>query len=223
MLIKLLERQKTFLTAFAVWIALSIILLLIADKIYWQQIFNENHTLAADYFFRYFTWLGDGLLIAIVSVMLAFYKIRLSIFSMATYLISGLLAQLLKRFIFDDVNRPGYVFDQLNLQLTQVLDVGLKSYHSFPSGHTTSAFAFFFVLSVMFAEQKHVWQFIFFAAALLVGFSRVYLNLHFVNDVVMGSMLGLVTTFFMYPLFAGFKAPWLDKPLLALFGKNRNS
>ncbi|ALO15822.1 undecaprenyl pyrophosphate phosphatase [Salinivirga cyanobacteriivorans] len=222
MLTELLKKQKAFLTAFVIWIVLSVILLLLADKIYWQQFFDARHSLTFDYFFKYFTWFGDGLLIAILSILFAFYRIRLALFSLTTYLVSGLFAQLLKRFVFDDVNRPGYVFDQINLELTQVLNVGLKSYHSFPSGHTTSAFAFFFVLSIMLAGKNQWGQLLFFAAAFLVGFSRVYLNLHFVNDVVMGSLLGVLTTFLMYPLFSGFKAQWLDKPLGSIiFSKKR--
>ena len=203
---KILEKQKAFLIAFAVWIVISIVMMGIADKIYWQQFFDARHSIVADYFFRYFTWFGDGLLIVIVSVLLAFHRIRLSLYTLATYLISGLIAQLLKRFVFDHVHRPGRVFDELGLELTQVLDVGLKSYHSFPSGHTTSAFAFFFALSVMLASGRHGRQIILFIAAFLVGFSRIYLNLHFVNDVVMGSLLGVLTSFLMFPFFQGFKA-----------------
>ncbi|MDP3765214.1 MAG: phosphatase PAP2 family protein [Nanoarchaeota archaeon] len=57
---------------------------------------------------------------------------------------------------------------------------------SFPSMHTMVAFAALPILNKEFADIKWFW--ILFAS--LVAFSRVYLNFHFLSDVVFGAFLG---------------------------------
>lgn len=59
---------------------------------------------------------------------------------------------------------------------------------SFPSGHTQAAFtaATFFILYY----RRHCGALL--VAALLVGFSRIYLGAHFPADVVFGALLGAV-------------------------------
>jgi undecaprenyl-diphosphatase len=62
-----------------------------------------------------------------------------------------------------------------------------NKYHSFPSGHTGGSFAFFGVLC--FAWRRYGWLFLPIAA--LIGWSRIYLNVHHLSDVVVGMFLGL--------------------------------
>ena len=60
---------------------------------------------------------------------------------------------------------------------------------SFPSGHTTEAFA----AATVFAEQYPRWEVVVpvYAAAGAVGFSRMYANQHWGSDVVAGALLGI--------------------------------
>lgn len=59
---------------------------------------------------------------------------------------------------------------------------------SFPSGHTTEAFA----AATVFSEQYPHWAVIIpsYAAATAVGFSRMYANKHWMSDVIAGAFLG---------------------------------
>lgn len=58
---------------------------------------------------------------------------------------------------------------------------------SFPSSHAAAAFA----LAVVFTRRwKRLWPAWFFAAA-LVALSRIYLNRHFLSDVVVGAAIGV--------------------------------
>jgi membrane-associated phospholipid phosphatase len=215
---KIFEEQRGFMIIFGLWIAIASFLLIIEDKVYWQVVANENHTLFFDYFFKYITWLGDGTLIAILSVLMVFIRFRLAIVSLLSYLVSGLFAQLLKRFVFDDVFRPAHIFKDMDVDLVKVLDVGLKTKHSFPSGHTTSAFALFFTLSLLLLPKRYGLQMVLFLAAFVVGYSRIYLNLHFANDVLAGSILGTMTTLFLYYWVKHWRASWLDRSILNLKG-----
>lgn len=70
-------------------------------------------------------------------------------------------------------------------------------YDSFPSGHTTSAFAFATIVS---AETSHWWPNsrwvigpIFYGGAALTGVSRIYNQFHWASDVVAGAAIGTIT------------------------------
>jgi len=61
-----------------------------------------------------------------------------------------------------------------------------RSNSSFPSSHAANAFTLAWVLS---ARWRRGWP-AFFALAVLVSFSRMYLNRHYLSDVLAGALLG---------------------------------
>lgn len=58
---------------------------------------------------------------------------------------------------------------------------------SFPSGHTATAFA----LASVLAEEYPKYKYLFYGGAVLVGISRIYLDMHYASDVVAGAAIGL--------------------------------
>jgi membrane-associated phospholipid phosphatase len=62
-----------------------------------------------------------------------------------------------------------------------------RSNSSFPSSHAANAFALAWVLGARWRRGIPL----FFALALLVAFSRLYLNRHFLSDVVVGALIGV--------------------------------
>ncbi|MBC7535160.1 MAG: phosphatase PAP2 family protein [Ferruginibacter sp.] len=70
--------------------------------------------------------------------------------------------------------------------------------YSFPSGHSFSSLVFFGMLGyIVFRTMKNKWikwllMLCCFGAALLVGFSRIYLKLHYTSDVIAGLCLGII-------------------------------
>ena len=63
-----------------------------------------------------------------------------------------------------------------------------NDYNSFPSGHTTLAFAY---STVMANEVDNIfWKVGWYSLAGLVGYSRIYHNQHWVSDVLMGAAIG---------------------------------
>lgn len=69
---------------------------------------------------------------------------------------------------------------------------GNKSNSSFPSGHTTAAFAAATVFSLEYKNSKLV-PWVSYGAATLIGLSRMTENKHWFTDVVAGAALGYLT------------------------------
>jgi len=63
------------------------------------------------------------------------------------------------------------------------------SRNSFPSGHTTAAFAIAAMESNYHPDQAPIW----YTGASLIGVSRIVLDRHWVHDVVAGAALGYLT------------------------------
>jgi undecaprenyl-diphosphatase len=103
------------------------------------------------------------------------------------------------------------------LQITRpVSDVYQVEGWSFPSGHTTLATAFFFLLSYIFVDKVKTSR----AKATLIGgsflgvglaaFSRLYLGAHWALDILAGVALGLMSVSFTILIFN------------LIFGENRS-
>lgn len=71
------------------------------------------------------------------------------------------------------------------------------STYSFPSGHATMAVIFFSILlysiieTIKSKKTKLILSLIIISIILLIGFSRIYLNVHYFSDVLAGLVLGL--------------------------------
>ncbi len=78
----------------------------------------------------------------------------------------------------------------------EFLDIATASAPSFPSGHTTAAMAIYGFLAYVAARrlngQRAWFEITYWACVLifLVGFSRVFLRVHFASDVVAGFLVG---------------------------------
>lgn len=89
---------------------------------------------------------------------------------------------------------------------------------SFPSGHTSSAFAA--AIAVLFYNRKIGIPVTFFAA--LMGFSRIYVEVHYCTDVIGATIVGIVYAL-MAVLAAKFLYPVFEKVLNSLMSKFRKS
>ncbi len=61
-------------------------------------------------------------------------------------------------------------------------------FYSFPSGHTTASFAF---VGVALLRCRLITFMPILMLAMLIGFSRIYLRVHYLTDVIAGVILGL--------------------------------
>lgn len=132
-----------------------------------------------DYIFVTITALGEIyifiFIIAILTVALIVYKRPISSFllSMGTaFLMQGILKAIISR------PRPF----EAGLTIAGIA----SNFSSFPSGHTLMFFAMIPVIGKKFPGLNlSLW-----ALAILVGFSRIYLGVHYLSDVIAGAFLG---------------------------------
>lgn len=190
-----IAKIKVFLLTSLLYIALGTVLLISKEKLDIHFAINEYHNSFLDSFFKYCTHLGDGLVTAILvlPIGLLFYKkYRYSIFVLGwlSLLFTGFIAQFLKRVVFPNAERPAKFIGEDLLYL--VPDVEVHHMNSFPSGHTATAFAFFAFVCMTFFKGNKPLQFIMAIIAVLVGYSRMYLSQHFLEDVTVGAVVGLV-------------------------------
>lgn len=174
--------------------------------------FADNRLPALDYFFRYTTWLGDGVVVAIVALLLLFWRVRPAILVAASGLLTLTVTQGLKHIVFADMLRPVAYFAKLDTTLEPVLGYTLKHFHSFPSGHTTAAFALYLTLAFSGAFRINTaWWLL---PAVIAALSRVYVGQHFLVDVVAGAAIGTAIAWLvMWQLAPRLSAPRWDGPL----------
>jgi len=168
-----------------------------------------------NYFFRFFTLLGEAYIFIIIFFYLLFKK------SPYTYLIpiiGGLVSLLvwITKKTFVQFRPLEYIdeYDWMN-QIKLVPNVYMNSGDTtMPSGHTLSAFAIFTILAFIIKNNKAFWNTLLFFCALFVGISRVYLVQHFLKDIYTGAFFGVLLATFVYLCFDFF--------FIDIGGKNKN-
>ncbi|MDX8395723.1 MAG: phosphatase PAP2 family protein [Mariprofundaceae bacterium] len=148
--------------------------------------FNGLHSPWTDQVMGIISGLGDGLIIALLISCVMLFRLRLGIAAISAFLLSGLVAQMLKRLF--DMPRPPAVFEDVH-----VLGHSLTS-HSFPSGHSTSCGVM--VLLAFLLWKKTNWQTCLVSALFaLAAYGRIYGGVHFPIDVVVGLGIGIVSMY----------------------------
>lgn len=200
--------NRLFFAFWALFFVIGLLLLLYMGKANSFVQLNPYHRTTLDRVFVWITWLGDGVFSVLVIVyFLLRRRWSKAIQVTAAFLLSALVAQILKN-VFSmprpkEFFRPGtypYFID----------GVTNHGFASFPSGHTTSIFALATMLAIFTPNQRHKIAYGF--AGVLVGYSRIYLGQHFLNDVLVGSCVGMMVAVAVHWLFV---AKFQHKPIFS--------
>lgn len=171
---------------------------------------NGWHSSFFDTFFVYATLMGEGIMFGSVAIILVFIKWRYLLGLVITAVLTLFFVGLLKKVVYQGEPRPAKYFE-LKHELRLVPGVEMHMINSFPSGHTTGAFA---CLGFLALVVKRNWaKFLCFVGAGLAGYSRIYLSQHFLEDVIAGSALGISLAILGYVIMMRFPQQRLDSKL----------
>lgn len=182
-------------------------LLLVYPKLELHLLLNSCHTSFQDTFFKYYSMLAEGPLYVLALLPLFWKKVRMILFFALCELTGGAVLQLLKHLF--SAERPVSVFAlHQDMMFPVVEGVELHEGNSFPSGHAFTFFVFFTCCALFLAyyyrnriKQNSVGTWAPLSLSLLAllllaalgAYSRVYLSQHFLVDVCVGSIIGVVT------------------------------
>lgn len=228
-----IKNSIPFLVATCIFCIILGICIAYYDKAAMHLWLNGTHTITGDFFLQYYTYVGEWVPYVVVALLL-FYKAGWASFLLVDVLVSGGLGQIVK--YIADTDRPYMFFAKHypDIRLQLVDGVEMSKWYSFPSGHTITFFAFFMTLAIILCEVVRTYPYeqqphntsssrqstdsrstvvirywlsiVCFLLAVLGGYSRIYLNQHFAEDILGGAVLGTLTTFALL-----FVVPKLDK------------
>ena len=162
---------------------------------------NLNRFTDLDGFFQFIsnsisfiTW-GTTILLLILGVVMKGSQLKKRAILLLSSLTLASLISLALKFTIDRP-RPFHTYDFI-----EKLSAGGSP--SFPSGHTTEAFAFAVALCFAFPRWYIIIPSLIWASA--VGYTRMSLGVHYPSDVMAGAILGIATAYFCTRAFRYFK------------------
>ena len=193
------------------WLFVLVTALLVAGNLYLlftsQQgdtliLINKYRTPFWDYFFKIGTKFGEPVAYVGAVLIISSVSYRKAGFAVVAGAAAGILAGLLKLY-FAEARPMRWFFDNF-----EGLWHGLNHFEeewrswdetgSFPSGHTSSAFALYGFIAFNARKAKLPITILCVVLAAMVGFSRMYLLYHFLRDVTAGAVLGTLVAIAAY-------------------------
>ncbi|HEY4109971.1 phosphatase PAP2 family protein [Puia sp.] len=200
--------NRLFFAFWGLFFVLGLILVLYMGKAGSFVELNPYHRTTLDTVFMSVTFMGDGLFSVIVIVVFLLRRCWSKATQvLAAFLLSALVAQILKNLF--SMPRPMQFFPP-GAYPYFIKDVTHLGFASFPSGHTTSIFALATILALFTPDRRAKLVYLF--AGVLVGYSRIYLGQHFLNDVLMGSVIGTLVAVLVHWLFVAKGERWFARP-----------
>jgi membrane-associated phospholipid phosphatase len=163
-----------------------------------------------DYVMAWSTHVGDGLFMLLAFIVFLFIRIKTAFILMTSFLLASGITQLLKHTVFSEYKRP-YFYLKNDDSFRTITDFTYHTEHSFPSGHATACFVLFTILAFHY-QKKYLLQMVFILGAIFFSYTRVYLSQHFLQDIVAGSIIGVLVSQFIWDFLNPKLSKW-DKPI----------
>ncbi len=169
-----------------------------------------------DQFFNFCTKMGEEWIYVAAVLLLVFIKFRHAILVPVLGLLVLVVSTSLKRFFSTPRPRTFFykLFDSNEIVSAQNVDLYV-GYTSFPSGHSMSGFAIFTFLALCIPNR--IVKILFLIMASFIAFSRVVITQHFLEDILVGALLGLLVATMLFWIQKGrLTEPryWINKSIL---------
>lgn len=196
----LIRENIFYYSTFLLFVIAGAILLLSVSKEEVTLWVNAHYVGFFDSFFLIMTELGTfWFSLAVILILFLQKKWKVAVNAVFCLGIPSLVTLFVKHILFSGTLRPVPYFEEKGITLRLIKNVVQLQTESFPSGHTTAAFAVATFLALYLPKKE--WHPILVIVAVLVGYSRIYLSQHFVTDVYTGMIIGTVATTFVYKCF----------------------
>jgi undecaprenyl-diphosphatase len=139
---------------------------------------------------KFVTMLGNtGWVFIVLGIVLLLFKNtrKAGVNVLIALLLGFIFTNLLLKNIIDRA-RP-YVASEEYFEFWQFVNGVKESEQSFPSGHATVSCA---AMTAIFFSFNKKWSWVAFLIAALMGFTRIYLVVHYLTDVIAGFVVGAV-------------------------------
>lgn len=155
-------------------------------------VLNRHFTPFWDSIMPHYTHLGDGVLLSVLLGLLWIPRDKALVLTMtiALLLIAIITAQL-KFELFNTWHRPPSVFSNADVGL-HYITLQSETMYSFPSGHSMAAIGMGFFWAIALANTHKLWHIFIGVVAASICYSRVYIGVHFLGDIFVGGLLGLI-------------------------------
>ena len=128
---------------------------------------------------------------------------EISLFIFLNILLSGIVTQILKHII----GRPRPVlFNGFDLKSLDIIHFDSK-WHSFPSGHSATIFAFIFCMIFLFPKIKNI----LITIAIIIASTRVIVGAHFISDIFGGALVAYLTSILILKKLASKKILFIEE------------
>lgn len=163
------------------------------------QIYQYGGNLLLDRIGIWFSFFGSLRAGAILLALL--FLIRKETRPLSFVLLGAVLLSICITWVLKDIVARPRPYVELGLTAADML-VPTLPYGSFPSGHTTTAFATATVAAYHFRK----WAIPIMTAACIAGLMRIYLLVHYPSDVFAGAAIGILSALFVIYLYGKLKS-----------------
>lgn len=194
-MLNLIHQNRFFYFPFFVFVIAGCLILLEVGFSDFQLFINRNTTADLRVVFNIITKLAEGIILLSLIFYFLFTSLKKLVILAVCWVSSTLTVQFLKKIVFSNSLRPAGFFEG-HPAFQKFDEIVYHYHHSFPSGHSADIFCCltFFALTLKNKKVGLILSLI----AMIVAFSRVYLSQHFLQDILVGSALGVCMSSIIY-------------------------
>jgi undecaprenyl-diphosphatase len=159
------------------------------------EFFHSLQSKALDIFFGIFTWLGSLWILFPLFFILLFTLIRQHLYTLTLSISVGFFGAIATTYSLK------YILDKQRPHLYEVIGE-LPPDPSFPSAHTTQIVIFALLIVLVIFHLQFVYKYpiaiVAFCSIITVALSRIYLQVHYLSDVIAGAIIAILWAMISY-------------------------